>query len=126
MLVDEVYEAFLDYSEKSFMVESVRFMRDALQWKLHFFEISADLQILRAKRISRYYLTRGSDLEINVSHSAREAVDRRLASNSIYVDLFDKTLAEVTSLLKYTAWVDFQHEHGVLLERQVSVKMAQP
>jgi len=125
---EETYSAFLAFAEKTFVVESVRFIHAVVSWKQVYFEKTEELRVRRAKAIAKVYLQRHGGLEINVSDESREQVLVLLARGDVQVSLFDRALRETGDMLRFTVWVDFQRQleaderaaHGDLKAKRVS------
>jgi len=128
-IVDEdTYSAFLAFAEKTYVVESVRFIHAVVSWKQVYFEKTEELRVRRAKAIAKVYLQRHGGLEINVSDESREQVLALLARGDVQVSLFDRALRETGDMLRFTVWVDFQRRleadervaHGDMKAKRVS------
>ena len=123
LLEDDIYREFLNFCEQHLQVENCRFIRDVAVWKSVYFSRTHEFRTLRAKSIAKLYLTSKGTLEINVSAPVKEAILDKLASSDVHVELFDKALLEVSDLIRFTVWVEFENE--VLSKRRVPMTAGQ-
>jgi len=110
LLDDDIYNDFLKYCELNLQVENCRFIRDVAVWKSVYFSRTQEFRSLRAKSIAKLYLANRGSLEINVSGSVKKKIIDQLASGDVDVALFDKALLEVSDLLRFTLWVDYEKQ----------------
>jgi len=126
LISDETFQAFLEFSERFFVVESVRFIRSVTMWKQGFSDArkSSAFRRARAKAIARAHVYHNAALEINISDAVREAIIAELSvGDSVPPDLFDAAMREVVSMLRFTIWLDFLRYRA--LNRRTNVVVAE-
>jgi hypothetical protein len=104
--------AFMDFAEKQFVVESVRFLQDTVMWKRLFFEKSAHWRKQKARILLDTYILPGSPMEVNISFNVRMA---SINAASAFTDegggvdnkMFDRAVGEIEVMLSQGAWMMF-------------------
>jgi len=100
-----VFHRFEAFAEANFCSESVAFLSDAWGWKAQCAKRPPEWKLLKARALVNMYVLEASLLQINISSTMRDAIEKEVALGGDLRDtLFDDALEEVLKMLKWNLW----------------------
>jgi hypothetical protein len=98
---------FEKYAEDCLVLESIRFLQDALAWKLYFDERSEAWRKKKADMLNETYIRTNAPLQVNISSADRDSVEQGLSRRSIEKSLFDDAINSVALMIRQGAFLQF-------------------
>ncbi|KAH9257923.1 hypothetical protein BASA81_003942 [Batrachochytrium salamandrivorans] len=107
---------FGEFGVKQYVVESIQFLEDVAQFKSLFYQKADTWRTQKVNLLIKNYIKVGTNLEINISSSARDRIMQRVKMGKIdqsSFDIFDEAYEQVREMLQNGAWREFVRYRGV-------------
>jgi hypothetical protein len=110
-------DRFENFAVEHMVIESSRFLTDVGAWRDLFYERSNEWRLAKARRLVRTYVEQRAVMQVNISATDRQVLERAVAQDGAVLDitLFEDALKSIAKMLSSNggAWHMFVKQGGL-------------